>query len=171
MAINVSAANGLASQLASYTTQLTQARNYLSGYKNSLNSAWQAPEMAYINKAIDQTVADINNALNQLNPLSNDIRNAADEIRREEEAAAALARKQEQIRKVRADLDAAKAVADELKRKLDQLVRIANNRPKGVAGIAYIASDKAAIATAQAAFTDAARRVDELQRTLDQLSR
>lgn len=82
MAINVSAANGLASQLASYTTQLTQARNYLSGYKNSLNSAWQAPEMAYINKAIDQTVADINNALNQLNPLSNDIRNAADEIRR-----------------------------------------------------------------------------------------
>ena len=165
MAINVSAANALADQLRSYETQLAQAKNSLREYQSAISANWQANETGYINQAIERAIVDINNVQNQLNPLSIDIRNAAEQIRCEEEAAAALARKQEQIRKARANLDTAKLEADDQKKKLDKLVRNLNKKKT------LTAADKAALKAAQTTYIDAIHIVERLQNQLNQLIR
>jgi len=173
MAINTGAANTQANQLRAYETQLTQAKQGLRDYQNRLSANWQGADSALVRQAIENAIAEINGVMNQLAPLSQDIRNAAEQIRREEEAAAAAARKQAQIRQARAELDAARRVADELKKKLEQLIQIAKNRPKSnlFGAVSTAMADQAAIAQAQIAFNDAAKRADELQQRLNQLSR
>ena len=92
MAINISAANSQASQLRGYADKLQQAKNQLNNYKSSLETNWHGQEVAYITRGIDQTVAQIDDVIRQLNSLSNDLRNTAAQIKREDDAAAAAAR-------------------------------------------------------------------------------
>ena len=94
MPISIFAALSQANQLRSYEKQLNQAKNSLRDYRATVSANWQADEVAHVNKAIDLALSDINAAINQLSLLSNDVRNVAEQIRLEEEAAAAAANTQ-----------------------------------------------------------------------------
>lgn len=168
MAINTFAANQQADRLRSYETQLTQAKNSLRAYQYSLTANWAGEEASHINRAIEQVLSQITAAQNQLAPLAQDIKNTAEQIRREEEAAAALAQKQAQIRQVSADLEAAQKSAEELKKKLDTLIRNTGNQPRRWVGAA---ANQALINSTLTAYNEAAQKAEELQDLLSQLSR
>jgi uncharacterized protein YukE len=169
--INTSAARQYADRLRSHETQLTQAKNNLRTYRSTLSSNWHGEESVYIVRAIDQVLTQIGNAQNQLMPLARDIEEIAEQIRREEEAAAALAQKQVRIRQVRAELDVAQKAADELKQKLDELLKISGKRQPGFMGGLTEAMNQPLIKVMQAEYDDAVKRVAELQDLLNQLSR
>ncbi|MEG1551025.1 MAG: hypothetical protein RR355_02020, partial [Oscillospiraceae bacterium] len=69
------------------------ARNDLHSYKSSINFNWNSNEMVHINNAIDAAIERINYAINSLNSLSEDVRNTAAQIKREEDAAAVRAKR------------------------------------------------------------------------------
>lgn len=93
MAMDVTAANQQALQLASCADELRQAKNQLLSYNSSLGANWQGEEVKYILQAIDQNVAKINKLIAELEDLSGDVKSAAAAIKREEDAAAEAARK------------------------------------------------------------------------------
>ena len=171
MAINTATANSQADQLRSYEAQLSQAQTGLREYQSRIAANWHAEEATLLSKAIDKVLSEMNRTINQLGPLSQNIKNAAEQIRCEEEAAAILAKKQEQIRKAKVESDTANTAAENLKKKLEELIKIAASRHKGAAGAVYIAADQTAIANAQRAFDEAAQLAVELQNRLNQLSR
>jgi predicted RNase H-like nuclease (RuvC/YqgF family) len=168
--INTSVANQYAEKLRSYETQLTQAKTNLRAYQTGITSGWQSAEVSYINRAIEQVLAQITAAQNQIAPIAQEIKNTAEQIRREEEAAAALAQKQAQIREVRTELEAAQRTAEEQKKKLDEQLRIAGVPAGGLVGAFTGAVNQTMISTTKTLYEDAVRRVDELQRLLNQIS-
>jgi uncharacterized protein YukE len=85
MGIDVSRATSQAHKINEYAAQLRDTQNALNNYKANLNSAWQAEEMIYVNRAIDNINSEINNLSSTLDSLGNDIVTTANEIRREEE--------------------------------------------------------------------------------------
>lgn len=87
MAINVTRANTQAAEIAGKVNQLRNARNLLQKYKNELRSNWQGIEVGLFIESIDGEIRKIDALLGTLSNLSTDIRNAAEAIRREEEAA------------------------------------------------------------------------------------
>ncbi|MBR4858863.1 MAG: hypothetical protein IKU08_06725 [Clostridia bacterium] len=107
MSINITAANNQANQIYSYAQQLRNTKTQLLSYKSSLQLNWSGQEVPFILKSIDQTLDRINAIIKELELLSNDVKGAANTIKREEEAAAAAARaraeKQRQINKAQTD--------------------------------------------------------------------
>ena len=170
MPVNTAAANFLADQLSRYDTQLAQAKTSLREYQSIISANWQGEEALLIGSAIDKVLAEINAAANQLNPLSSDIRGAAEQIRREEEAAD-KARKQAMINQIRADIDRKQAEASTLRQKIAALNKTLASRPKTLAGLVLAAKDKLDIALAQKSLDDVLRQIDELQKQFVQLSK
>lgn len=125
VAINVNAANNQAGQLNNNISQLRNAKKQMLAYKSSVSNNWQGKEVGYILTAIDQVVGDIDSAIRNLDSLSNDIKNTAAQIKREEDAAAAAARaaaaKQQRIRTAQAAYDNAREELDDLIEKREKL--------------------------------------------------
>lgn len=92
MAINVNAANSQAAQLNDNITKLRDAKRQLQAYRSSVSNNWQGKEVTYILTAIDEVMGEVDSAIRNLDSLSTDIRSAAAQIKREEDAAAAAAR-------------------------------------------------------------------------------
>lgn len=109
MAINVSAANTQAAQLNDNISKLRDAKRKMQAYRSSVSNNWKGKEVTYILTAIDRVMADIDSAIRNLDSLGTDIRNAAAQIKREEDAAAARARaaKQQRIQAAQSAYDAA----------------------------------------------------------------
>lgn len=120
MAIDVNKANRQSQNLGDNISQLRNAKKQMLAYKTSVSGNWQGKEVGYINSAIDRVIRDIDNAIRGLDSLSNDIRNTAAQIRREEEAAAARAR-QQRIRAAQTAYDNACGELNALVAKRDQL--------------------------------------------------
>ncbi len=103
MAIDVELANRQANQILSYASQLQQVHRHISSYKSSIVAGWQAQEVSYITQGIDQTIAQINQIIREMEALSGDIKSTAMAIRREEEAAeaaeAAARAREEELKK------------------------------------------------------------------------
>jgi len=171
MAINTAVAFQQADQLRSYETQLTQAKNLLRSYQSSLTANWNCNEMTYISRAIDQVLSQITSAQNQLMPLAHEIKNTAEQIQREEQAVIDSARKQVQIRQLRTEMETAQKIAEELKKKLDELIRNSGNQSMDFIRKFTGVANQARIKTAQMTYTDAARRVEEIQNLLNQIAR
>jgi len=92
MAINVTNANNQANQLSSYASQLRTTKSQLLSYKSSISANWQGAEVHFITLGIDQTIAQIDSAINELESLSSGVKSTAATIKREDDAAAAAAR-------------------------------------------------------------------------------
>ncbi len=102
MAINVTVANNQAAQINSCIQQLRRSQTQLKAYKSSIQSSWSGKEVSYILTSIDQTLNEINVAINEMEGISRDIKTNASNIKREEDAAAAAARAQaEKQRRIR----------------------------------------------------------------------
>ena len=164
MAINVSLANQQANQLLSYEAQLAQAKNSLHDYHRKLNANWQGEEVIYINRAIDQTMSQITAAQNQLPQLAQDIKIAAEQIRREEEKAAL-------INQVTIALNAARKFANEVKKRLEDMMKAIENEIKRYPNKIITDSARTQIELVRKEYTEALRKVDELQNRLNQVSR
>lgn len=125
MAININVANSQAWQLSNYAAQLRSSKDQLVSYKNSLNANWQGQEVPYIINGIDKAIAEIDDAIRQLNSLSTDVQNTAATIKREDDAAAAAARaaahKQQRIRTAQTNYDKSVAECDELYKQREEL--------------------------------------------------
>ena len=137
MAINVSAANNQAAQLADNITKLRDAKRQMQAYRSSVSNNWQGREVTYILTAIDRVIGDIDSAIRNLESLSSDIKSVAAQIKREEDAAAAAARaqaaKQQQIRAAQNAYDTACRELNDLtaeKEKLEAKIRKASVRDK-----------------------------------------
>ena len=91
MGIDIQQARAQASKISSCASDLNQVKNILFLYKSRLSQSWNAEEMRYINICIDQIMQRINNLSSELKALSSDINNAAVEVKREEDLAAAQA--------------------------------------------------------------------------------
>jgi predicted nucleic acid-binding Zn-ribbon protein len=92
MGINVGLASSQAESIRQYASALRDIRNSLNQYKASLNNAWQADEMHYVNLAIDQVIQLAQSLSADLDSVSGEIVSVANEIRQEEEAREAAAR-------------------------------------------------------------------------------
>lgn len=171
MTMNINGTFQQADQLRSYETQLTQAKNNLRSYQSSLYANWNCEEMIYISRAIDQVLSEITSAQNQLVPIANEIKNTAEQIRREEEAATILAQKQAQIHQLQTDLEAAQKTEEELKKQLEQLIRNSGNQPRDYASKFTGVINQTMINKAQMIYADATRRVEEIQNLLNQITR
>lgn len=86
MAINVNTANNQAGQLSTQAGKLREAVTQLNAYKNSLAANWQGQEVTSIMQAIDRSISDISQVIRQMESLGSDIKGAAQEIHREEQA-------------------------------------------------------------------------------------
>ncbi len=91
MAINVTAANQQAAEIAGKIAQLRSARSSLVKYKTDLWSNWQGQEVGLFAQSIDAEIAKIDALIGSLDGISSDIKIAAAAIQREEEAAARAA--------------------------------------------------------------------------------
>lgn len=85
MGINVGEAVRQANKLENSADNLRVANNSLESLQSTLNSAWQADEMVYVNRAINEINKDLLNIVNQLNKVESQIVSTAYEIKREEE--------------------------------------------------------------------------------------
>ena len=125
MAINVNAANVQAQQLNNNICQLRVAKQKMLAYRASVSNNWRSKEVSYILAAIDLVLKDIDLAIRNLDSLSNDIKNAAAQIKREEDAAAAAARvraeRQRRIRVAQKAYDDAQADWEALNKKREEL--------------------------------------------------
>ncbi len=131
MAINVTAANQQAAEIAGKIGQLRSARNSLAQYRSQLQTNWQGQEVGLFVESVDREIRKIDTLIGSLNGLSNDIRRAAEEIRREEEAAAraAAARAEQQRRaaQARSAYNAACSRLDEVARERDVIIQKMRN--------------------------------------------
>jgi len=160
-------ASARADQLRSRETQLTQAKDFLREYQSIYFVNWQTEETAFINKAIDSALFDINAAINQLSPMSDHEKTIAMQKKRSDEAAEkarkrdeeTVKRTSEQLRanQIRSDLEAAKANSNNQKRKLDSLIKAMG--------------DQASIMLAYNAYSASLQRVDELQKAVSNLAK
>lgn len=122
MAIDVNAANVQAYRLTEYANRLQDAKSRLANYKNTLTSEWEGPEVRYILQGVDKAISEINSIIRELNCISTDVRNVANTIRREEEAAArARAEKEQRIRVAQENYNKAARVVDDLARQREEL--------------------------------------------------
>lgn len=92
MKINVSQAYSQANRISEYASSLNDIKSRLLDFKGNINSGWQAEEMVYINKAIDSISREISELQALLLTIGPDIVEAANEIKREEEAREAAER-------------------------------------------------------------------------------
>ena len=132
MAISVSTANNQATQIQNQVDELRKARKQLLAYKSSINTAWEAAEVPYINTAIDQVVGQIDAAINGMNSLGNDIRTVAATIKREDDAAAAAARARAARVARQQRIDAARYDLQNAEKELDKLILERNNLQKAI---------------------------------------
>ena len=131
MAINVTAANQQAAEIAAKITQLKTARNALHKYRTELLSNWQSIEVDLFLESIDAEIRKIDILMRSLQDLSNDIRNTAAEIHREEEAAAqaaaAQAARQRQQARARSAYNEACAQLDTIAKERDKIIQQMRN--------------------------------------------
>lgn len=131
MAIDVNAANQQAAEIAGKISQLKTARNSLAKYKSDLQSNWVGQEVGLFVQSINAEIAKIDTLLGTLNSLSSDIRQAAAEIRQEEEAAAkaaaARAAQDSQRAQARSAYNAACNTLDAIAKERDKVVEQMRN--------------------------------------------
>lgn len=84
MGVDVNRANGQAAQLKQYAEQLRAAKKNLQKYKTEITLNWVGKETAYIHTGIDQSIAQIDAVISQLETIQGDIVNTATQIRQEE---------------------------------------------------------------------------------------
>ena len=87
MAIDVSAARTQSARIKAQLEELNAAISKLNAYRSELSASWQADEVAYYTKAIDQTIEQLKGIKNQLDTLSSSVVNTANAIAKEEQAA------------------------------------------------------------------------------------
>ncbi|MDQ6595109.1 hypothetical protein E2K98_03950 [Bacillus salipaludis] len=88
MGINVHAAHSQANKISHYASTLRDVQQHLVRARGNLNNGWQAEEMLYVNQAIEQMSRDMAALASKLEGISSDVRSAANDINREEEAKA-----------------------------------------------------------------------------------
>lgn len=121
MAINVNAANLQAGQLSGYANQLKNTKAQLNSYKSSIAAYWQGQEVTYITRGIEQTISQIDSIIKQLDSLSNDVKNTAAAIKREDDAAAAAYAKQQRIQAAQNSYNQAVNELDDLNKQREEL--------------------------------------------------
>lgn len=167
MGINIYVANNQASQLMACANRLIQARNDLHSYKSSINFNWNSNEMVHINNAIDAAIERINYAINSLNSLSEDVRNTAAQIKREEDAAAVRAKRAADRKAARnaaqTNLSNAQTLADENKKLLDEAIKAAKKAPTS--------KNVSALQKAQSVYDEAIKEVEKMQTIYNNLPR
>ena len=161
MSINVNLANAQADQLSTNISQLSQAKNNLEDYKNSLNSNWQADEMSFINQAIERIMEQINSTMNAIDSLVNDVRDTAAEIKREEDAARAARIRQEKINRADENLNNAKTEAEGFRQRIEEAQMNMNDNSEYENPIEY--------QDIQDSYNNALQIVDELQEVLNSI--
>ena len=82
-----------------------------------------------------------------------------------------LVRKQAQIRQLRTEMEAAQKTAEELKKKLDELIHNSGNQSMDFIRKFTGVANQTRINTVQITYNDAARRVEEIQNLLNQIVR
>lgn len=101
MGINVSLACAQTNKLNDYVTKLRTVKHNMQNYKDELNHYWKAPEMVYINNALDGINLELQRLASSLESIGDDIEKSAYEIRNEEiekERAEAKARAEAEAR-------------------------------------------------------------------------
>lgn len=169
MAVDMSAIHRQAEELCAYETRLAQATNRLRAYREAVCAGWQGEEAADIARAIGQALAQISYAQNQLVPLAQDIRQAAEEVRREEVAAAAQARRQARLRQTRQELEEATEARDGLLERLNGLLPASMHADAWTALPGTMGDSR--VKAAWSAYQAAVRRVEELRTLLEALSK
>ena len=96
MAIDVNAANVQARRMSDSISELYSARDKMRNCRSSITSGWKSDEVRYITAAIDQTIAQIEQAIRDIQSLKADVVNTANQIRQEEIAAQRRAQQQKQ---------------------------------------------------------------------------
>ena len=161
MSINVNLANAQANQLSTNISQLSQAKNNLEDYKNSLNSNWQADEMSFINQAIERIMEQINSTINAIDSLVNDVRDTAAEIKREEDAARAARIRQEKINRADENLNNAKIEVEGFRQRIEDAQMNMNDNSEYENSTEY--------QNIQDSYNNAIQIVDELQEVLNSI--
>lgn len=131
MAINVTAANNQAAEIACEIGRLRSARNYLEKYKSELQANWQGQEVGLFVQSLDISISKIDALIGSLSNLGTDIRNVASTIQREEkaaaEAAAASAARQRQMAQARSAYNSSCDALDAIVREREALVEQMRN--------------------------------------------
>ena len=131
MGIDINLAKSQANELSQQAAELRIAVKKLSEYKTSLKSYWKGKEVSPIITAIDNNIKKIKKVIEELEDLETDIKKAANDIKREEDAAAARARaeKQQRIKAAREAYDTAAEKLEELKNQKEQLIVLYTSIP------------------------------------------
>ncbi|MEG2429023.1 MAG: hypothetical protein RSA79_03255 [Oscillospiraceae bacterium] len=118
MAINVAAANAIASQIKACGDNLSSEKSKVASYKSQLNANWVSKEMLYINNSASNVNSNISSAVSAVSSLSSEIRSAAAAIYAEELAAEKAAEEARQREEARRQDEARKARAYEQQTKM-----------------------------------------------------
>lgn len=91
MGISVFWARSQANDISGNASELRTIKSKLENIKGDINNGWTAEEIAYVNSAIDAIGQKLTNLATKLDGISSDIVAAAEQIKREEDAARAAA--------------------------------------------------------------------------------
>ena len=91
MGIDLNLVNNQVSQMRSLANRLRDAREASRSCRNNLNQHWSGQEMISINNAVDQVMNRLLMSASELDAIAIDVIAAAQEVRRQEELAAATA--------------------------------------------------------------------------------
>ena len=116
MSIDINLANNQAAQLLTYADQLRTAKNDLLQYKDTIISAWRGPDAKRVIASVDTQIARIDKVIKELESLSNTVQSTAASIKRQEDAAAAEARRKAEREKREREQAAARARAEKQSR-------------------------------------------------------
>lgn len=132
MGIDINLAKIQANELSQQAAELRIAVKRLSDYKTSIKSSWKGREVSPIVSAVDNNIKKIKSVIEELESLEADIKAAANEIKREEDAAAARARaeKQQRIKTAREAYDASMKKLEELEKQKEQIVALYVSTPQ-----------------------------------------
>jgi len=92
MGIDISRARYQANRISNCANVLRDTRRSLESFRESLNPAWQAEEMIYVNRAIQSITNEMSSLASTLSSLESEIISIAYQIKSEEEAREAAAR-------------------------------------------------------------------------------
>ena len=94
MAIDVNAATVQANRMGDSIAELYSARDKMRNYRDSIAASWKGDEVRYITTAVDQVIAQIEQAIRDIQSLKTDVVNTANQIQKEEIEAARRAQEQ-----------------------------------------------------------------------------
>lgn len=122
-----------ANRISSNAVDLQYVLKQITDYKASINANWKGPEIAFVNKALEEVLLLVKKSVNELNEISRDIKKAASDIKSEEDTVArAKAEKEKTVKAAQARLDKAMeelTVLNEKKKLLERKAKQFRNNP------------------------------------------